>query len=1070
MVMPGRITTLSGGHASPGPQAISLQDRPVPAVRRLSQGPGTAQATASDTISSDFPRSYDAMNRTNTSPRTPPPTSRGFDGFRQHQQQFGPSSSTSPYHSAQGYQDQRQLRSGGGYTNSSRPVSAVRPQSAMAMTSPSYQSGAPSVVERPPSSLGVAWGSAYKSGTPVLKQSGADNAGGIMQSKEQNSLESRLKSLVTDSPGGSAIRFDGTSWRGQQKHQDPTQQFSLHQRSRSYGDGATLGDTYGDGHGETNDDVYSQVNKRQDAGQGFESIPGFLPPSRPNESSRTLGTDNQVSNTDKIPLGAKESQGSSGYDLRSAWQRLYGNRPSGGAATPHSRRQSIEDSIDSSTAGDTSHFIRSSSQRLPQNTHQTSYQVKPSSHQHAHSEDPSIAAKPQLNLSYDKTPNVHAVSSPNRVSERNDYSNSYLLLPPPTDTLSGGRESPTGQSSSNPDQISGSNNSSQLSGISMVSNKFTTFKPEKKKKQTNSFDVNQYRDVSTPLGPAAKYPEMQHQQRDLYSGTSHGAVAPRSKSPGFQRHQRNSPHQAHRNRPLSSSPHGDMSNPRRHRSNSQSSEGTAEFVVRGEGKRYDFNRPMNSSRDPTALFNDSDDEDNLAAEYQINNLDSVFDFPLDDEDLGHKETAGSDHDGSVSPPLPPLSSLQEAPSRSPARPYVRGDASMHKYSMPSASADTPQPDRIDLNNQELRGSASAGHAKAGFRAKPARPAHAKETRHHKTSLTDYARSRSLEDVRESGNESVISFDVEDTMLMVEPSDQSEMGTLRSQTGGSSVRAQLNRLEGMYSQVMRSLEDRQGSSPGGGKRGDDGGRARARRRWSIGSSDTSSVRRHHHHHHHHQHGHREHHGSGGSRHSRGAAAGDSDGSYIDGKSGRAIGKRFQRLESHVITLARSVAHLSSELRSHNSMSREMENVKREILELKKSRDTPDRYNLQTPGHFMGDNHRLLTEFERYKGWVPSLTNPRRVNKLTKFFGQEPPLLEIFMRRLGYEFPEILTPHFNNPLSKHGVEHHVTHGPPTHAHARRLDKDKLSAAKAEFLKMEEMGIVRTLWRLPVSQRID
>ena len=59
----------------------------------------------------------------------------------------------------------------------------------------------------------------------------------------------------------------------------------------------------------------------------------------------------------------------------------------------------------------------------------------------------------------------------------------------------------------------------------------------------------------------------------------------------------------------------------------------------------------------------------------------------------------------------------------------------------------------------------------------------------------------------------------------------------------------------------------------------------------------------------------------------------------------------------------------------------------------------------------------------------------------------------------EFPELLTPHFNNPLNKHGVEHHiVTHGPRTHAHARRLDKDKLSAAKAEFLKMEEMGIVR------------
>ena len=45
------------------------------------------------------------------------------------------------------------------------------------------------------------------------------------------------------------------------------------------------------------------------------------------------------------------------------------------------------------------------------------------------------------------------------------------------------------------------------------------------------------------------------------------------------------------------------------------------------------------------------------------------------------------------------------------------------------------------------------------------------------------------------------------------------------------------------------------------------------------------------------------------------------------------------------------------------------------------------------------------------------------------------------------------------NKHGVEHHiVTHGPPTHARARRLDQEKLAAAKAESLQMEEMGIIR------------
>lgn len=59
----------------------------------------------------------------------------------------------------------------------------------------------------------------------------------------------------------------------------------------------------------------------------------------------------------------------------------------------------------------------------------------------------------------------------------------------------------------------------------------------------------------------------------------------------------------------------------------------------------------------------------------------------------------------------------------------------------------------------------------------------------------------------------------------------------------------------------------------------------------------------------------------------------------------------------------------------------------------------------------------------------------------------------------QFPELLTPHFDSTVNKHGVEHHIiTHGPPVHAHARRLNPEKLAAAKAEFLNMEEMGIIR------------
>ncbi|GFN96787.1 Pol polyprotein [Plakobranchus ocellatus] len=69
----------------------------------------------------------------------------------------------------------------------------------------------------------------------------------------------------------------------------------------------------------------------------------------------------------------------------------------------------------------------------------------------------------------------------------------------------------------------------------------------------------------------------------------------------------------------------------------------------------------------------------------------------------------------------------------------------------------------------------------------------------------------------------------------------------------------------------------------------------------------------------------------------------------------------------------------------------------------------------------------------------------------------------------QFPELLTPHFHQCNNKHGMEDHIiTQGPPTHSRARRLDQAKLSAAKAEFLQMEDMGIIRrskSAWSSPL-----
>ena len=60
----------------------------------------------------------------------------------------------------------------------------------------------------------------------------------------------------------------------------------------------------------------------------------------------------------------------------------------------------------------------------------------------------------------------------------------------------------------------------------------------------------------------------------------------------------------------------------------------------------------------------------------------------------------------------------------------------------------------------------------------------------------------------------------------------------------------------------------------------------------------------------------------------------------------------------------------------------------------------------------------------------------------------------------EFPNLLIPHFDvSDQNHHGVEHHlVTEGPPVFARARRLRDDQLNLAKAEFKKMEDLGIIR------------
>ena len=69
--------------------------------------------------------------------------------------------------------------------------------------------------------------------------------------------------------------------------------------------------------------------------------------------------------------------------------------------------------------------------------------------------------------------------------------------------------------------------------------------------------------------------------------------------------------------------------------------------------------------------------------------------------------------------------------------------------------------------------------------------------------------------------------------------------------------------------------------------------------------------------------------------------------------------------------------------------------------------------------------------------------------------QPPAISALLN----EFQEIFGAGFSDIRPTLGVEHHITtRGPPVHARARRLEPAKLAAAKAEFLRMEQAGVIR------------
>ncbi|KAG8179679.1 hypothetical protein JTE90_021276 [Oedothorax gibbosus] len=115
------------------------------------------------------------------------------------------------------------------------------------------------------------------------------------------------------------------------------------------------------------------------------------------------------------------------------------------------------------------------------------------------------------------------------------------------------------------------------------------------------------------------------------------------------------------------------------------------------------------------------------------------------------------------------------------------------------------------------------------------------------------------------------------------------------------------------------------------------------------------------------------------------------------------KRLQRLESHVVTLARSVAHLSSEMRTQHILIQELENMRQDVTWVQERLRLMQLAQGCHPNVGAAKGHPLAMhkDWDNFHKEVLELLNPSRAKKLTKFFGDEPPLIRQFLKRLGYE---------------------------------------------------------------------
>lgn len=115
--------------------------------------------------------------------------------------------------------------------------------------------------------------------------------------------------------------------------------------------------------------------------------------------------------------------------------------------------------------------------------------------------------------------------------------------------------------------------------------------------------------------------------------------------------------------------------------------------------------------------------------------------------------------------------------------------------------------------------------------------------------------------------------------------------------------------------------------------------------------------------------------------------------------------MKRLESHVVTLSKSVAQLTSELRANQNLNLELQYLRKEVEQLRNRVSfnlmiSDDLNNNKTPGASGGTLPRKSTGGQQANGANGANKNGL-MSGLKRFFGDEQPQVRQFLKKLGYE---------------------------------------------------------------------